>query len=248
MKIQSTLLALSLLVSGCATTQHSEHNIHWSYSGHEGPEYWGALSQKYSTCSAGVNQSPINLTEAIDSELTPLQMEYNSEAREIINNGHTIQVNYQPGSLLKINNHSYELKQFHFHSPSENHINGQSYPLEAHFVHADKKGNLAVVAVMFEESKENKTLREIWALMPEKTGKKNSQIPKILIDGILPSNKEYYRFNGSLTTPPCSEGVLWLVLKQTVTASKGQIQHFGHIIDVPNNRPVQSINARPILK
>jgi len=236
-------------MSGCATTQHSEHSAHWGYSGHEGPEYWGSLSSKYSSCDSGQNQSPVNIKNSIGSELTPLQMEYNSDASEIINNGHTIQINYLPGSNLTVNNHKYELKQFHFHTPSENHINDKSYSMEAHFVHANEEGNLAVVAVMFEtKNKENETLKEIWALMPEKTGGINKLLPKLLIDGILPSNKEYYRFNGSLTTPPCSEGVLWLVMKQPISASRGQIQHFGHIIDVPNNRPIQNINTRTILK
>lgn len=254
MKIKPVLLGLSILLSGCATTQHSnqtlpeEHVSHWGYSGQEGPEFWGSLSSKNSACSAGVNQSPVNLTDFIESDLASLKMEYKSEASSIINNGHTIQVNYQPGSVLTVNEHSYELKQFHFHSPSENQIDGKSYPLEAHFVHADEKGNLAVVAVMFEENKENKTLKEIWALMPDKTDEENKNISNILIEGVLPSNREYYRFNGSLTTPPCSEGVLWLVMKETVSVGKGQIEHFGHTIELPNNRPVQGINSRAILK
>lgn len=248
MKIKTTLLAISLLASGCATTHHSEHSAHWGYSGHEGPEYWGSLSPKYSTCSTGVNQSPVDLKNTVESELTPLKLLYSSSVSNIVNNGHTIQVNFQPGSILSVSDHEYELKQFHFHSPSENHINGRSYPLEAHFVHADKEGNLAVVAVMFEEGDENAALKDIWALMPEKAGAKNSQLPKISIEGILPNSRDYYRFNGSLTTPPCSEGVLWLVMKQSSSASKGQIQHFGHIINVPNNRPIQGTNARAILK
>ena len=240
---------MTMLTAGCATTtQHSEHKSHWGYTGHEGPEYWGDLKPKYSTCATGVNQSPVNLTNFIESELPPLKMVYKSNADNIVNNGHTIQVNYQPGSILTVSGHDYELKQLHFHSPSENHINSKSYSLEAHLVHADDKGNLAVVAVMFEDGNENKTMKDIWALMPEKSGAKNNQLSKISVEGILPTHRDYYRFNGSLTTPPCSEGVLWIVMKQALTASKGQVEHFGHIIDLPNNRPIQGINARAILK
>ena len=240
---------MTMLTAGCATTtQHSEHKSHWGYTGHEGPEYWGDLKPKYSTCATGVNQSPVDLTNFIESELPPLKMMYTSNADNIVNNGHTIQVNYQPGSILTVSGHDYELKQLHFHSPSENHINSKSYSLEAHLVHADDKGNLAVVAVMFEDGNENKTMKDIWALMPEKSGAKNNQLSKIPVEGILPTHRDYYRFNGSLTTPPCSEGVLWIVMKQALTASKGQVEHFGHIIDLPNNRPIQGINARAILK
>jgi carbonic anhydrase len=246
LKTKFSILALAILTSGCATT--TQHNGHWGYSGHEGPEYWGALDPKYSTCDKGVNQSPVNLTGFTESDLSALELAYKPGGHEIINNGHTIQINYQSGSWLSVNSHSYELKQFHFHSPSENHINGKSYPMEVHLVHADTDGNLAVVAVMFEEGNENETLKEIWNTMPEIAGNKNALPAIISVDGILPVNREYYRFNGSLTTPPCSEGVLWLVMKQAVTITKEQITQFTQVMPQPTNRPVQPINARAILK
>ncbi len=240
---------MTILTTGCATTtQHFSDNTHWSYTGHEGPESWGTLDPIYSTCDKGVNQSPINLTGFIESDLSPLYLVYKSGGHEIHNNGHTIQVNYQPGSWFRIDSRVYELKQFHFYSPSENHINGKSYPMEVHLVHADTEGNLAVVAVMFEEGSENKTLKEIWNLMPEAGGNKNSLSSVVSAEGLLPINREYYRFNGSLTTPPCTEGVVWLVMKQPVTISKEQIQQFTDIMHQPTNRPVQPINARPVLK
>ena len=248
MKIKSSLLALSLLASGCASTQHTEHKTHWSYSGPEAPQYWGNLSDKFASCSKGVNQSPVDLSNFIEAELTPLTIDYRTAASNIINNGHTIQVNFPAGNTLIADGHSYELKQFHFHSPSENHINGQSYPLEAHFVHVDEQGNIAVVAVMFEVGVENSSLKDIWALMPEKAMTKNSQLSGIAATSLFPENKDHYRFNGSLTTPPCTEGVLWLVMKYPVTVSAGQVEHFGHIIELPNNRPIQNTNARTILK
>ena len=244
-----SLLAMAILATGCATTtQHSGDNSHWSYTGHEGPESWGTLDPKYSTCDKGVNQSPINLTGFIESDLPPLYLVYKSGGHEIHNNGHTIQVNYQPGSWFRIDNRVYELKQFHFHSPSENHINDKSYPMEVHLVHADTEGNLAVVAVMFEEGGENETLKKIWSAMPEKTGNKKGLSSVVSVSGLLPGSREYYRFNGSLTTPPCSEGVLWLVMKQPITIAKEQIKQFTDVMNQPTNRPVQSINARPILE
>ena len=246
MKTKLSLLALTILTTGCATT--TQQSSHWNYSGHEGPEYWGSLDPKYSTCDKGVNQSPINLTGFIESDLSPLELAYKPGGHEIINNGHTIQVNYQSGSNLGINGHYYELKQFHFHSPSENHISGKSYPMEVHLVHADIDGNLAVVAVMFEEGNENKTLKEIWNTMPVVAGNKSSLPSIVSINDLLPANREYYRFNGSLTTPPCSEGVLWLVMKQSITVTKEQITQFTHVMHQPTNRPIQPVYARPVLK
>ena len=240
---------MTILMSGCATTvQHPASNTHWSYTGHDGPENWGELSTKYSTCSQGVNQSPINLSKFISADLAPLDLSYQSGGYEVVNNGHTIQVNYQPGSKLGINNHFFELKQFHFHTPSENHISGKSYPMEVHLVHADVAGNLAVVAVMFETGKENKMLKRVWNSMPELSETKNKLNSPVSVKGILPSSKDYYRFNGSLTTPPCSEGVLWLVMKQPITVTKEQIQHYTQIMHQPTNRPIQPVNARPVLE
>jgi len=249
LKIKRNLLTFTFLVSGCATiTHHSDQNTHWSYTGHEGPAHWGALDPKYSTCGSGVNQSPINLTKFIESDLSPLGLAYKSGGYEVINNGHTIQVNYQPGSSLAINGHIYKLKQFHFHSPSENHINGKSYPMEVHLVHADKDGNLAVVGVMFVEGDENKAIKNIWGITPFTAGSKSDLPFNVSADDILPANQDYYRFNGSLTTPPCSEGVLWLVMKQPITASKEQIVEFSNMMQQPTNRPLQPINARPVLE
>jgi carbonic anhydrase len=249
LKTKIALLALTILITGCAaTTNHSDHNAHWSYVGQEGPENWGTLDPKYSTCNKGVNQSPINLTGFIEAELSPLELSYKSTGYEIINNGHTIQVNYQPGSVLGVNGHDFELKQFHFHSPSEHHINGKSYPMEVHLVHADKDGNLAVVGVMFEEGAENEALKKLWRAMPEKADGKRSLTSTFPVDGILPINRDYYRFNGSLTTPPCSEGVLWLILKHPIIVSKEQIGQFHHVMQQPTNRPIQPANLRPVLE
>ena len=150
------------------------------------------------------------------------------------------------GSDVSIGDHRYALKQFHFHSPSENEIDGKRHPLEAHFVHADADGNLAVVAVMFEEGAENKALKQAWAHMPEKAG----QVLKAdaTAGDLLPDNHDYYRYNGSLTTPPCTEGVTWLVMQHPLAASAKQIKQFEHVMHHPNNRPIQQANARLIMR
>ncbi len=219
----------------------------WGYSGNEGPEKWGELSSKYRACSEGKNQSPINVSGSIDAELKPLKISYEVSESEITNNGHTIQVNYKAGSKISVDEQEFELKQYHFHTSSENTIDGKSFPMEVHLVHADKDGNLAVIGVMFEAGKENEFLAKIWNEMPKKAGEKSELPSKPAVETLLPSNREYYLFNGSLTTPPCSEGVKWVVLKEAVTASNDQIKKLSDILGHSNNRPVQPVNARSIL-
>ena len=241
------LLIVTTLISifGAA---YAGQGTHWGYSGAEGPEHWGKLDPEFAACSQGKNQSPINLTGFIESDLKPMGIHYQAGGKEIINNGHSIQVNYTPGSKISVDGHEFELKQYHFHAPSENHINGQSYPMEAHLVHADSSGNPAVIAVMFMEGQANQSIADAWSHMPGKAGDKRSLPSGLSAEGILPSNRDYYRFNGSLTTPPCSEGVWWLVMKETVTASNEQIEKFAQVMGHPNNRPIQPLNARPVLK
>jgi carbonic anhydrase len=220
----------------------------WSYTGHKGPEYWGELDEAFKACTEGKNQSPINLTEFIESELSPCAFDYGTHATEILNNGHTIQANIASGSKLRFEKKDFELKQLHFHAPSENQINGKSFAMEAHLVHATEDGNLAVIAVMFDEGAENDTLAQLWKEMPEHGGEKRALNTIINAKALLPEEKDYYRFTGSLTTPPCTEGVHWLVMKQTVLASKEQVEAFVRVIKHPNARPVQPVNARAVLK
>ena len=241
---KSLLLAVSLFsVSSAIASGSSE----WGYEGKTGPENWVKLTPENSAC-AGSNQSPINLTGFIESELKPIQFSYQAGGNEIVNNGHSVQVNYKKGSSIKIDGIQFNLSQFHFHAPSENHIMGKSYPLEAHFVHADKDGNLAVVAVMFKEGEVNTALENPWSKMPAHKGDKTSLKTLANANEVLPKNKDYYRFNGSLTTPPCSEGVRWFVMKEAASASKEQINSFEKVMHHPNNRPIQATNARVILK
>jgi carbonic anhydrase len=225
------------------------HGTHWGYTGHEGPEFWGDLSHEYATCKSGRNQSPINITNVTESELSPIVFNYNAVPMSIVNNGHTIQVNYAAGSTITVDGQTFNLLQFHFHTPSENIVEGNSFPMEAHLVHADKDGNLAVVAVLFQEGMSNPFIETIWAHMPEKVGEtKDLSDVHLNAADMLPSDKAYYRFNGSLTTPPCTEGVRWMVLKSPEPVSTSQAGKLNKVLGVDNNRPVQPVNARPVLQ
>ncbi|MBE9398641.1 carbonic anhydrase family protein [Pontibacterium sp. N1Y112] len=239
--------ALSVVLA-VLTPSESEDKVHWTYSGQGGPDQWGVLDKSFGACGDGKSQSPINITRVVDGELPALGMTYTAGGNEVLNNGHTIQVNYAAGNVLSVGERSFELKQFHFHAPSENMIQGRSFPMEAHFVHADKDGNLAVVAVMFKQGEENAELEKAWAQMPADANHKEALTASVDANLLLPENRDYYRFSGSLTTPPCSEGVNWFVMKDSVTASQAQIDKFTHVMGHPNNRPVQPIHARIVVQ
>ncbi|MCE7554789.1 carbonic anhydrase [Aliivibrio fischeri] len=233
-KLFTTLAVLSAL-SATPFASASE----WGYTGDTGPNHW------HGVCQTGVNQSPIDITNAIESELEPITFNYGQAGENIVNNGHTVQVNIKSPQSIQVEGKTFSLLQLHFHAPSENLIAGHSYPLEMHLVHTDKDGNLAVVGVMFKEGKANPELAKIWSQMPE-----SGEITldkKLTLTNLLPNDQAYYRFNGSLTTPPCSEGVTWLVMKNPIEISSEQLAQFRELYN-GNNRPTQAINARPILK
>lgn len=233
------------LASGIAT---AAGGTHWGYAGHEGPEHWGGLAAEFATCGSGKNQSPVDLVGMVEGDLPAIRVSYRAGGSEILNNGHTVQVNYAPGSSIGVDGRTFELKQFHVHAPSENTIEGRSYPMEAHFVHADGDDNLAVVAVMFEEGASSAELEKAWGRMPGQVGEKHALAAQVNADALLPAGRDYYRYNGSLTTPPCSEGVVWLVMKDTVTASQEQIARFTRTLHHANNRPLQPLNARVVVQ
>jgi len=239
------MAATFVLVAGSSMASEA---VHWSYSGHGGPENWGELQPEFAMCAKGANQSPINLADFVEADLAPITFHYSGLATEILNNGHTVQVNYTAGSTIKVAGKVFELKQFHFHSPSENNIKGASFPMEGHFVHVAEDGSLAVVAVMYQIGSENEGMAKLWKQMPAKVGEKVAMASQVKADDLLPENRDYYRFNGSLTTPPCTEGVLWLVMKQPVTVSQEQVEAFTHVMHHPNNRPLQDVHARPVLQ
>lgn len=219
----------------------SEAITEWGYQSEKAPQYWSQLDQKYQSCS-GHNQSPINIEHTVSAQLAPLHFNYGSHVAKVTKLPHTVQASFHPGSELELDGERFELVQMHLHSPSENTIQGQSFPMELHLVHASKKGELAVVAVMYKQGKKNTAIDRLW---------KQHQQPKDLklaARDFLPKQLSYYRFNGSLTTPPCTEGVRWLVLKDIQQVSQQQIEYFTRLMGYPNNRPVQEINGRTILE
>ena len=235
------MLALALLSTAAVG------ETRWGYSGETGPAHWAKLSPEYAAC-AGVNQSPLDLAEFVEADLPPIDFSYAASGAAIFNNGHTVQVESASGSEIGTGGRTYRLLQLHFHAPSENRIHGTEFPMEAHFVHVGPDGDLAVVAVMFEAGEHNAALAQAWQHMPTRTDEKHAFDPPIAQAALLPEARDYYRFNGSLTTPPCTEGVIWLVMKATVSASAEQIAALAGALHGPNNRPVQPRNARVVLR
>ncbi len=218
----------------------------WSYKGAEGPADWGKLDPTYARCSLGHAQSPIDIKHAKKADLPNLKFDYNAVPLNLIDNGHSIQVNYAPGSSLTVGDKTYTLKQFHFHHPSEEHVNGHRYDMVAHLVHADAEGHLAVVAVFLKQGESSAFIDSIWKNIPtEKEKAVDVSGVSLNVKDLLPADRGYYTFTGSLTTPPCSEGVTWYVLKNPVTLSAAQVKTFAKLYP-KNARPIQPVNGREV--
>lgn len=221
------------------------HAPHWSYEGEGGPENWGKLQPDFSMCAKGQRQSPIDIREGIRVDQEPLQFDYRPSYFGVVDNGHTIQVNYGAGSMLTAMGRQYELQQFHFHHPSEERIDGRGFEMVVHLVHKDREGRLAVLAILLERGAEQPLIQTLWNNLPlEKNDEYQPRTP-INVADLLPTRGEYFAYMGSLTTPPCSEGVLWLVMKQAVQLSADQIGVFARFYK-NNARPVQPLAGRVI--
>jgi carbonic anhydrase len=218
---------------------------HWSYDGAEGPPHWAELSPDYALCSSGREQSPVNIvgSRLLPAEwLMPLQLQLNPTKLQLVHNGHTIQVNYEKGSRFVFEKTGYELKQFHFHAPSEHQVRGAGADMEMHLVFSNPARQLAVIGVLMVAGAENPLLAKFWHALPDKEGVVNREIT-INVAEALPAVRDYYHYDGSLTTPPCTEGVKWVVLKQPVSVSVDQINRFKALF--PNSaRPVQPLHER----
>jgi carbonic anhydrase len=253
----NNFLARSLVVAAAATlafaagvSRAAEHG-NWTYSGATGPTKWANLSKEFKSCKSGEEskQSPIDIPDAKarKGDLAGLLFNYKSVPLKIVDNGHTIEVIYPPGSFVSIEGKHYELQQLHFHKPAEEKIDGKGHDLDAHLVHKGPDGKLMVIAILFDAGKENKTIKALWDHLPKEKDKEVTvDAVKINAVDLLPNDKGYYTYAGSLTTPPCSEQVTWYVLKTPVQVSADQIARFGRIY--PNNaRPIQPFNDRDIM-
>ena len=261
-KISCIILSLLLgFVFGCKPAEKPaekpskevKHEVHWGYEGEGGPEHWGTLKPEFALCGSGSSQSPIDIDKTYKTKLDIIKVSYKETPLKIINNGHSIQVNYEPGSFVTVDGERYELLQFHFHAPSEHKVKGQFYDMELHLVHKNERNELAVVGVFMKRGKPNNIIQVLWDNIPKEIDKENT-VSGISVNasGLLPkdSSKDsrYYHYFGSLTTPPCSEVVNWSVLKTPVEVSETQLEKFRTVMEVDNNRPVLPLNKRFVLE
>jgi carbonic anhydrase len=245
--LSSAVLAVTLLSTLLASGQEHKSG-HWSYDGNEGPSHWGDLNPYFAPCKNGHRQSPIDIRNPQKADLPPIRFDYKPSPLHIIDNGHTIMINNAPGSSFRVGDKQYALKQFHFHRPSEEKINGKTYDMVMHLVHADQDGNLAVVAILLESGKNNPLIQELWNNFP-KEKEKEERLDTITINvaNLLPADLGYYTFSGSLTTPPCSENVTWFVLKQPITVTGEEIEQFTKLYR-HDARPTQPLYDRVVLE
>ncbi len=238
-------LAAAIAAARSSNTPHSAHDLHWSYEGENGPANWDKLDPQFATCARGTRQSPIDIRDGIKVDQEAIQFDYKPSMFRIVDNGHTIQITYGPGSRLSVMGRSYDLVQMHFHHPAEERIDGKSFDMVAHLVHRDSEGRLAVLAVLFEVGANNPLIQTLWNNLPLEKNEEYAPRVSIQIADLLPEKRAYFSYMGSLTTPPCSEGVLWLVLKQPVQLSAEQMGVFSRFY--PNNaRPIQPASGRVI--
>lgn len=226
-----------------AKSTHS--TLHWSYEGESGPLSWGKLNPSYAKCDTGERQSPIDIRDGIKVELDPLNFEYKELPFSVIDNGHTIQVNVADGNFINVSGRTYALVQFHFHKPAEERVNGKGFEMVAHLVHKDADGKIAVVAVLIERGKAQGIIQKIWNNLPLEKNVSVSALSNIDLNNLLPAGRDYFTYIGSLTTPPCSEGVLWLVMKEPIEASPEQLAIFARLYPM-NARPLQKPAGRLI--
>ena len=231
----------------CATKGLASEGAHWSYEGDSGPSKWGDLDAANKTCAAGTQQSPVDLAAATRARLSPLRLNWAKRADTIINNGHTIQLNFGEGSSLTFDGITYKLLQVHFHRPSEHLIGGKNFPMEAHFVHRSESGGLAVIGVLMATGRPNRTFHQIVSVMPQNEGPAVKLETGIDPHGLLPPRQGHYRYSGSLTTPPCSETVEWLVMASPVYVAEADVLRFAKLYPM-NARPVQQLERRYVLR
>jgi carbonic anhydrase len=217
------------------------HAVHWDYEGEMGPENWG---KEFATCGKGKSQAPLNIKGPFEKVRFSVAPDYKQGPLKILNNGHTIQVNVAPGSKIRIDGKPYDLLQFHFHRPSEEHIDGKPSAMVVHFVHKNADGELAVLGVMLREGNENPGIKTLWTHAPKQESAET--MPEGVTfnpANLLPREMDFYHYDGSLTTPPCTEKVKFYILKTQVNISKEQVTEFPFKM---NARPIQAANGRPI--
>lgn len=240
------MMAMSSL---CVATE----TIHWGYDQDISAEHWGQLSDQFKACGTGQNQTPINIENAYKTAVNhKISIRYNTSPHAVVFNGHTIQVNTieaNNNDYIVVDHKKFFLRQFHFHTPSENQINGKNFPLEVHFVNVSEDGHITVLAVMFEIGPKSAEWDSVWSSLSKQENDSQTLVRSINLNHLLPKTHAYYRFSGSLTTPPCTEGVNWIVFKQKRYLSQTQLDEFKSLlVNQHNNRPIQPTNGRIIIE
>ena len=235
--------------AGSATGARKGGEAHaaWAYEGAAGPQAWGALRPEFSLCAKGRRQSPIDIQGGLAVDLEPVQFDYRASRFAVVDNGHTVQVKPAPGSAIELGGRRFELQQFHFHRPAEERIDGRSFEMSLHLVHKDAQGRLAVVALLLDRGPPQPVVQQVWNNLPLELHQEAEARAALDLDALLPADRRYYTYMGSLTTPPCSEGVQWVVMRQPVTLAPEQIDLFARIYPM-NARPVQAAAGRRIMQ
>jgi carbonic anhydrase len=247
------IVLFALTVTACSQTaeqtQHEESvPPHWTYEGEEGPEHWGEIDPAYAACGTGTSQSPIDVSSPTEQDLANIAFHYQPSDVNILNNGHTVQVNYDAGSYIELDDVRYDVAQFHYHAPSEHAVDGKLFAAELHIVHKNADGNLAVVGILLDEGTQNEAFQPFVENLPaEKSDVQDAGVTIHAAD-LLPAVQTTFRYSGSLTTPPCTEGVNWLVMTTPVEISAEQIETLASLFEEGNNRPVQPLNERPLVE
>lgn len=241
-------LSAVLAASGCGSGDSSTTNpmpVSWSYSGSTGPQYWGQLDPSYSLCGTGQQQSPIDLSNALlEAAGQNITLKYSLPGSQLLNSGHTLLVNFPAGNTLHLGSTDYNLKHFHLHTPAEHTVSGVQAAMEVHLLHQSDSGGIAMVTVLLELGAANPWLARMLASVPAK-GQTVTVGQAISANELLPTNMGHYAYTGSLTTPPCTEGVEWLIMAETDTVSAGQVAQFA-AINGPNFRPIQGLDGREL--
>jgi carbonic anhydrase len=221
---------------------------HWEYSGEFGPAHWGSMSSEYMLCDRGHKQSPIDIVSTRRESLPPLQFDYRSEPLRVVNDGHTVRVRFAAGSRLLIGGKPHRLQQFHFHIPGGDRVHGEEFPMAMHFLHKGADGRLVSLVVLFRLGAENRALGALMPNLPMR-GVPERRLPDTLVDpaALVPASHGYYVYDGSLTAPPCTEGVRWIVMKQPLELSAAQLEQLGRLF-ANNARPVQPLHERIVIE
>jgi carbonic anhydrase len=255
--LRTVVLGIAIIAASSTALARAQH---WGYEGADGPEHWGSLDPSFAACDQGAEQSPIDLSPTVLRDdrnvalrnLPPIDFRYDAVPFVAHNNGHTVEVRPDGGGAIRIGGRRFDLQQLHFHAPAEHTLEGGAeFPIEMHLVHRAASGHLAVIGVLIRRGAANETLQPVWDDLPAQAGEEVAPAALLELPDLLPADRRSYRYDGSLTTPPCTEGVLWHVLREPIEMSNEQIDAFTDVLAASccrrNHRPVQDLGGRRVV-